>query len=102
MLIGTQHGNIRVLDADTGAMECTLVGHSQRICCLQTCADDTFVSGSCDGTVRVWCARTFNCVRVFDEHTGAVVCAAVHAHMYAAHSACVHHSSTVQAGHWQR
>lgn len=93
VLLGTQHGNIRVLYADTGDVEFTLVGHSQRICCMQTCVDNTFVSGSADGTVRVWCARTFKCVRLFDEHTGAVVCVAVHAHMYVTHSDRMRHST---------
>ena len=41
-------------------------------CGLCEHADDQLVSGSCDGSVRVWCMDSLKCVHTLESHTADV------------------------------
>lgn len=55
----------------------TFKGHEADVSCVAFLSETQVVSGSYDGTVRVWDAKTERCVEVFDGHQGAVWCLAV-------------------------
>lgn len=52
----------------------TLTGHTKRITCLVHVSNGTLVSGSADGTLRVWSTSTGQCHATLDGHQGGVVC----------------------------
>lgn len=56
----------------------TLAGHTKRITCLVhvRAQNGTLVSGSADGTLRMWSAATGQCHGTLDGHSGGVVCLA--------------------------
>jgi WD40 repeat protein len=50
-----------------------LRGHNQRVACIAH-EDDELVSGSCDGSVRVWSMDTLKCLHTLEGHTADVNC----------------------------
>ena len=44
---------------------------------LSTCAEDVLVSGSSDGTSRIWSLKSLECLHVLEGHTDAVNSVAV-------------------------
>ena len=52
--LGTLDGVIQVLDLATGAPVAVLEGHGERVSTLAWVGPDRLLSGSWDGTVRVW------------------------------------------------
>jgi F-box/WD-40 domain protein 7 len=50
-----------------------LRGHRQRVTCIAH-EDDQLVSGSSDGSVRVWNMDTLNCMHTLESHTADVNC----------------------------
>lgn len=57
---------------DTNA-EALLLGHSHNICALDTSHDGRFVvSGSWDGTARVWRVGKWRCEALLEGHEGSV------------------------------
>ena len=50
-----------------------LLGHVDAVTCVDLSLDDSrVVSGSRDGTIRVWNARSSLCVQVLEEHEASV------------------------------
>ena len=55
--------------------EALLIGHSHNVCALDVCADAGFVvSGSWDGSARLWRIGKWECEALFDGHGGSVWC----------------------------
>ena len=54
----------------------TFRGHSYGVNCVAVLPDGNFVSGSNDGTLRLWNTNTGH-IRTFGEHLNAVICVAV-------------------------
>ena len=53
--------------------EALLLGHSHNICALDVCADGGFVvSGSWDGSARIWRIGRWECEALLDGHEGSV------------------------------
>ena len=53
----------------------TLAGHTKSVDCVAISQDGDFiVSGSADGTIRVWAADTGSCEAVLEGHASAVTC----------------------------
>ena len=55
----------------------TFRGHSYGVNCVAVLPDGNFVSGSNDGTLRLWNTNTGETLRTFGEHLNAVICVAV-------------------------
>ena len=55
----------------------TFRGHSYGVNCVAVLPDGNFVSGSNDGTLRLWNTNTGETIRTFGEHLNAVTCVAV-------------------------
>ena len=55
----------------------TFRGHSYGVNCVAVLPDGNVVSGSNDGTLRLWNANTGETIRTFGEHLRAVICVAV-------------------------
>ncbi len=92
-----------MLEQDTLNIIRQLDGHTREIMCIEYCsALNVVITGSRDGTVRVWNAATGECVLVLDEHTDAVRCATVHGTTYV-HVTCklIFFVSIIQTGHGQ-
>jgi len=49
-----------------------LKGHDDHVITCLEFSDDKIVSGSDDNTLKVWCARTGDCLRTLEGHTGGV------------------------------
>ena len=55
--------------------EALLLGHSHNVCALDVCADGGFVvSGSWDGTARLWRIGKWECEALLEGHGGSVWC----------------------------
>ena len=55
----------------------TLEGHTQTVYGLAT-NDAVLISGSSDGTIKVWCRQTWACLRTLTDHTMEVYQFALH------------------------
>jgi WD40 repeat protein len=56
-----------------GACVCTLEGHSDVCCCVAFSPDgERLVSGSADGTIRLWNIQTGALLQVMDNHSECV------------------------------
>ncbi len=82
VVIGGKNGSARVYDVGSErTANRALIGHKREITCLCVTSVDgqtIVISGSLDGTVRLWSALTGACVQQLIEHTACVKCVAVH------------------------
>ncbi|EAR99792.1 phospholipase a2 activating protein, putative (macronuclear) [Tetrahymena thermophila SB210] len=69
--VGSKDTHIYVLDI-TGSPSTTLSGHTGPVCSFSQIDNDTLVSGSWDGTARIWDLREGKEVRKFEGHSHAV------------------------------
>ena len=71
--IGSNSGDIIILDSTTGTQRAALSGHTNTISCVEFSSDGTFlVSGSSDGTIKLWDIQTGGVVRTFSGRTKQV------------------------------
>ncbi|MEM9218233.1 MAG: NB-ARC domain-containing protein [Cyanobacteria bacterium P01_F01_bin.150] len=71
--ISGHNKNISVLDCQTGRCLKTLYGHTGSVFSICLSQDGDFlISGSNDGTVRIWNTQTWQCTKVLEEHSGPV------------------------------
>lgn len=68
--VGLWSGLALLVDLDTGTIVQTFAGHSQGVRCLLL--GETLLTGSFDGSVRMWDRTSGACTRVLAGHTGAV------------------------------
>ncbi|OLY80037.1 F-box/WD repeat-containing protein pof1 [Smittium mucronatum] len=74
IVAGLLNGNIIISDVHTGEIINKMVGHTEPVTSL--CFDDCkLVSGSSDGTVKLWCYRTGDCIRTIRPSCNAQVSA---------------------------
>lgn len=69
--VGSKDTHIYVLDS-TGSPMMTLSGHTGPVCSFSQIDNDTLVSGSWDGTARIWDLREGKEIRKFEGHSHAV------------------------------
>ena len=68
--VGSEHGDIIILDAITGSQTAVLSGHTGQVNCVTFSLDGTsLVSGSNDYTVKLWDVQTGGVVKTFSGHT---------------------------------
>ena len=71
--VGSQPGDIIILDTITGSQVAILSGHTNEVNCVTFSVDGTsLVSGSFDCTVKLWDAQTGGVVKTFYGHTYSV------------------------------
>ena len=75
------HSNYHIVCVQTNppvyrSIKClqTLIGHKGRVTCVAISADNTCVSGSRDGTLRVWDYRSGACFCVLEGHSAPINC----------------------------
>lgn len=62
LVAGDSEGQLKEWDTKSGTCTRTLSGHKDQITTLSSMRKDHFVSGSRDGTIRVWNARNCDCL----------------------------------------
>jgi WD40 repeat protein len=68
--VGSEPGDIIILNAITGSQTAVLSGHTDEVNCLTFSSDGTsLVSGSDDCTVKLWDVQTGGVVKTFSGHT---------------------------------
>ena len=71
--IGSECGDIIILNVITGSQITILSGHTREVSCVVFSSDGTsLVSGSHDGTVKLWDVQTGGDVRTFSGHSSLV------------------------------
>lgn len=62
--------HVKLCDPATGGFTHSLVGHREPVWAVSWSLESEYhlVTGGCDGQVRMWDIRTYNCLRIFDEH----------------------------------
>lgn len=73
-ITGSMDKNIRIYDTDCVLLQ-TLTGHSGGVISLSWTRDDAnprLLSGSWDGTARLWDLSTLTCVQIFPGHENGV------------------------------
>ena len=71
--IGSEGGDIIILDAITGSRMAVLSGHTKEVNCVTFSSDGrSLVSGADDNTVKLWDMQTGGVVRAFLGHTSLV------------------------------
>jgi WD40 repeat protein len=69
--VGSESGDIIILDTITGTQTALLSGHTDEVNCVAFSPDGTsLVSGSDDYTVKLWDVQTGGIVNTFSGHTG--------------------------------
>ena len=78
--VGSEEGDIIILDAITGSQKAILSGHFGVVWCLTFSSDGkSLVSGSGDNTVKLWDMQTGGIVKTFHGHTQSVLSVSVSA-----------------------
>ena len=68
--VGSEHGDIIILNAITGSQSAVLSGHTERVTCVVFSSDGTsLVSGGSDKTIKLWDIQTGGGVKTFFGHT---------------------------------
>ena len=71
--VGSESGDIIILNAITGGQSGVLSGHTEAVNCAVFSSDGTsLVSGSGDKTVKLWDVQTGGVVKTFSGHTASV------------------------------
>jgi WD40 repeat protein len=71
--IGSNHGDIMILNAITGSQTAILSGHTNIVFSVMFSSDGTLlVSGSGDMTVKLWDVQTGGVIKTFSGHTDSV------------------------------
>lgn len=70
IISGSQDATINVTRRGGSEPDFTLLGHSANVCALATTNDNYIISGSWDGTARLW--QDGKCVQTMEGHEGAV------------------------------
>ena len=71
--VGSQHGDINILNAITGSQSAVLSGHTGEVNCVVFSSDGTsLVSGSDDKTVKLWDIQTGGVIKTFFGHSEEV------------------------------
>ena len=72
--VGSEYGDIIILDAITGSQSAVLSGHTNVVKCIVFSSEGTsLVSGSHDMTVKLWDVQTGGIVKTFLGHTSIVL-----------------------------
>ena len=67
--VGSESGDIIILNAITGSHSAVLSGHTQEVTCVYFSPDgNSLVSGSCDRSVKLWDVQTGGVVKTFLGH----------------------------------
>ena len=73
IVVGSDSGDIIILDTITGTQTAVLSGHIDLVNCVAFSLEGTsIVSGSCDMTVKLWDVQTGGIVKTFSGHTRRV------------------------------
>ena len=76
--IGSEPGDIIILDSTTGTQRAVLSGHTDEVKCVEFSSDGIlFVSGSNDRTVKLWDMQTGGVVKTFSGHADWVRCVSI-------------------------
>ena len=76
--VGSESGDIIILDAITGNQIAALSGHTANVGCVTFSSDGkSLVSGSNDKTVKLWDVQTGGVVKTFHGHTNWVKCVSI-------------------------
>ncbi|KAK7877318.1 hypothetical protein WMY93_031968 [Mugilogobius chulae] len=69
LVVGGGDNNLHVLDLETGVFKAVLGGHQDYIHCVcEREREGQVLSGSEDGSVRIWDSRTSSCVHCIEVH----------------------------------
>ena len=78
--VGSEHGDIFILNAITGSQTGILSGHTNKVGSLMFSSDGmSLVSGSWDYTVKLWDMQTGGVVKTFSGHTEVVLSVSISA-----------------------
>ncbi|CCG84657.1 protein of unknown function [Taphrina deformans PYCC 5710] len=70
IISGGQDSVINVVKTGTAEPVFTLLGHTSNVCALDVCPDGSIISGSWDGTAKLW--KDGACLNTMEGHEGAV------------------------------
>ena len=71
--VGSESGDITLINVITGGQSAVLSGHTKQVHCVVFSSDGTLlVSGSWDKTIKLWDIQTGGVVKTFFGHTGNV------------------------------
>jgi WD40 repeat protein len=70
-IIGSKDRNVYLTDID-GNPDGILEGHTNAVCSLSHPNESSLVSGSWDGTARVWDLKSKQCIHILEGHSHAV------------------------------
>ena len=78
--VGSEPGDISIINAITGSQSAVLSGHTKLVGCVVFSSDATLlVSGSWDKTVKLWDVQTGGAVKTWFGHTDRVVSVSISA-----------------------
>ena len=78
--VGSEPGDITIIDVITGSQSAVLSGHTELVGCVVFSSDGrSLVSGSWDRTIKLWDVQTGGVVKTFFGHTGRVLSVSISA-----------------------